>query len=185
MSRLARLLLLAALLAPAAPASAQAVNRCVDAQGRSVFSDQPCASQQARPREAPKPPVASAQGFASGTGTTAPGCARTPEALLDGVRGALEARDVNRLATHYHWAGTGARAGRYLMDELEAISARPLASAELVWDAPPADADAGPDARPAPPSRLRIEQSGASGGAGAVRTEFLLRRNAGCWWIEL
>lgn len=183
MRRPVRLLLLALLLAPAAPASAQAVYRCVDAQGRAVFSDQPCASQQARPREAPKPPVATAQGFASGTGTTAPGCARTPQALLDGVRGALEARDVNRLATHYHWAGTGSRAGRALMDELEAIAARPLASAELVWDAPPADSAA--DARPGPPSRLRIEQSGAGGAAGALRTEFLLRRNAGCWWIEL
>ncbi|MCM2356492.1 MAG: DUF4124 domain-containing protein [Arenimonas sp.] len=183
MPRFARLLLMATLLAPAAPASAQAVHRCVDAQGRSVFSDQPCASQQARPREAPKPPAAAAQGFASGTGTTAPGCARTPEVLLDGVRGALEARDVNRLATYYHWAGTGARAGRYLMDELEGIAARPLASAELVWDTPPAAATPGTPA--APPSRLRIEQSGAGGAAGAVRTEFLLRRNAGCWWIEL
>ncbi|HBD19977.1 MAG TPA: hypothetical protein DC063_07765 [Arenimonas sp.] len=183
MPRFALLLLLVSLLAPTAPASAQAVYRCVDAQGRSVFSDQPCASQQAHPREAPKPPVASAQGFASGTGTTAPGCARTPQALLDGVRGALEARDVNRLATHYHWAGTGARAGRFLMDELEAIAARPLASAELAWEAPPAGAS--PGAEPAPPSRLRIEQSGASGAAGAVRTEFLLRRHAGCWWIEL
>lgn len=183
MPRFARLLLMATLLAPAAPASAQAVHRCVDAQGRSVFSDQPCASQQARPREAPKPPAAAAQGFASGTGTTAPGCARTPEVLLDGVRGALEARDVNRLATYYHWAGTGARAGRYLMDELEGIAARPLASAELVWDSPPAAATPGTPA--APPSRLRIEQSGAGGDAGAVRTEFLLRRNAGCWWIEL
>lgn len=183
MPRFALLLLLVSMLAPAAPASAQAVHRCVDAQGRSVFSDQPCASQQARPREAPKPPAATARGFASGTGTTAPGCARTPEALLDGVRGALEARDVNRLATHYHWAGTGARAGRYLMDELEAIAARPLASAELVWETPAAEAPGG--APPAPPSRLRIEQSGASGAAGALRTEFLLRRNAGCWWIEL
>ncbi|MBW8312943.1 MAG: DUF4124 domain-containing protein [Rhizobium sp.] len=183
MPRFARLLLLAALLAPAAPASAQAVNRCVDAQGRSVFSDQSCASQDARPREAPKPPADDVHGFTSGTGTTAPGCARTPDALLDGVRGALEAHDVNRLATHYHWAGTGARAGRFLMDELEAITARPLASAELVWETPPPEAS--PDAPPAPPSRLRIEQSGASGAAGAVRTEFLLRRNAGCWWIEL
>lgn len=180
MPRPARLLLLALLLAPAAPAFAQSVYRCVDAQGRSVFSDQPCASQQARPREAPKPPVVGAQGVASGTGTTAPGCARTPEALLEGVRGALEARDVNRLATHYHWAGTGARAGRYLMDELEAIAARPLASAELAWDTPPGEA-----ATAAPPSRLRIEQSGASGAAGAIRTEFTLRRHAGCWWIEL
>ncbi|WP_374474019.1 DUF4124 domain-containing protein [Arenimonas sp.] len=181
MPRLAPLFLLLLLLAPAA--QAQAVHRCVDPQGRSVFSDQPCASQQARPREAPKPPAASAQGFASGTGTTAPGCARTPEALLEGVRGALEARDVNRLATHYHWAGTGARAGRYLMDELEAIAARPLATAELAWDTPPDEAAAG--APPAPPSRLRIEQFGASGAAGAVRTEFMLRRHAGCWWIEL
>lgn len=201
MSR-AALLLLACLCLPA-PAAAQAVYRCVGPDGQSVFSDQPCRSQGAVEREAPPPPVANADGFVSGTGTTGEGCARTLDALLLGVRGALEARDVNRLATYYHWAGTSAGAGRYLMDELEAIASRPLVAAEwLVPEQttdsgalpfpPPAqdfpDAPATPDGSPASqprPAALRVEQAAGPMDAGAVRTDFLLRRHAGCWWIEL
>ncbi|WP_295362061.1 DUF4124 domain-containing protein [Arenimonas sp.] len=176
----AALLLLACLCLPA-PAAAQAVFRCVGADGQSVFSDQPCRSQGAVDRQAPAPPVANAQGFVSGTGSTAEGCARSLDALRLGVRGALEARDVNRLATHYHWAGTSAGAGRYLMDSLEAIASRPMVSVEFVSDAPP-PAEGRP---PAPPRALRVEQAAGTTDAGAVRTDFLLRRHAGCWWIEL
>ncbi|MDY0023004.1 DUF4124 domain-containing protein [Arenimonas caeni] len=175
MSR-AWLLLIACLCLPA-PAAAQAVYRCVGPDGQSVFSDQPCQSQGAVEREAPRPPVASAEGFVSGTGTTGEGCARSLDALLLGVRGALEARDVNRLATYYHWAGTSAGAGRYLMDSLEAIAARPLVAAEFVYEEPLAE--------PARPRALRVEQAAGPRDAGAVRTDFLLRRHAGCWWIEL
>lgn len=204
MSR-AALLLLACLCLPA-PAAAQAVYRCVGPDGQSVFSDQPCQSQGAVERQAPPPPVANAEGFVSGTGTTGEGCARSLDALLLGVRGALEARDVNRLATYYHWAGTSAGAGRYLMDELEAIAARPLVAAEWVFPgqaagtdampaapelpaAPPAHGVAGPGdgASPAAPRpvAIRVEQAAGAMDAGAVRTDFLLRRHAGCWWIEL
>ena len=201
MSR-AAFLLLACLCLPA-PAAAQAVYRCVGPDGQSVFSDQPCQSQGAVERQAPPPPVANAEGFVSGTGTTSEGCARSLDALLLGVRGALEARDVNRLATYYHWAGTSAGAGRYLMDELEAIAARPLVAAEWVFpdqatgaDALPfppgaqafSGAPATPEGNQAPPPRpasLRVEQAAGPADAGAVRTDFLLRRHAGCWWIEL
>jgi len=193
------LLLLLVMAAAACPrdAAAQAVYRCVDAEGRSVFSDQPCHAQDARPREAPRPPPeATAQGFASGTGSTLDGCARTPERLLEGVRGALEAGDVNRLATHYHWAGTSARAGRMLMDELEAIAGRRLVALELRFPAatpapasPTATADrpaaaGAPPAAP-PPTGLHIEQQAGPGDPGAVAVEFRLVRHAGCWWVEL
>lgn len=176
----AALLLFACLCLPA-PAAAQAVFRCVGADGQSVFSDQPCRTQGAVERQAPPPPASGAEGVVSGTGSTAEGCARSLDALRLGVRGALEARDVNRLATHYHWAGTSAGAGRYLMDSLEAITARPMVSVEFVSDAPP---PAGGEPPP-PPRALRVEQAAGLAGAGTVRTDFLLRRHAGCWWIEL
>lgn len=191
------LLLLLLIAAWPRAASAQAVYRCVDAQGRSVFSDQPCHAQDARPREAPRPrPEASASGFASGTGSTVDGCARTPERLLEGVRGALEAGDVNRLATHYHWAGTSARAGRMLMDELEAIAARRLVALELRFPAVappvpepplPVDDGAAPAATPAPapPTGLHVEQQAGPGDPGARTVDFRLVRHAGCWWVEL
>ena len=113
----------------ASPASAQ-VRRCVDAQGVAVYTDRPCEAMQAAPREAPRDPSA---GATLAPGFAVRGCARRPETLLSGVRGALEARDVNRLANWYHWTGTGSGTARALMDELEAIANRPLVSAELVY----------------------------------------------------
>lgn len=112
------------------PAAAQEVRRCVDERGVAVYTDRSCDSVQARPREAPPDPVA---GASIAGGFAVRGCARRPEQLLDGVRGALESRDVNRLATWYHWTGTGTGAARYLMDDLEEITARPLVTIELVY----------------------------------------------------
>lgn len=199
-------LLLLALAAPGA--RADSVRRCVDAQGRAVYTDQPCETQQAVPRAAPgEAALAGAVG-----GFTAPDCARTPAALRDGVRDALAAGDANRLAGYYHWPGTSTRGGRHLMDTLEAIAARPLVGIDW-W--PPREAPDGADPLPGPsgtPSAarptpapaaprmtpgedappppgpwpaLRIEQSGGVGDPGAHRTDFRLVRHAGCWWIEL
>ena len=237
------------------PAAAQAVYRCTDAEGRAVFTDQPCESIQAVPRAAPG--EAAPAGATLG-GQAALGCARTPEALRQGVREALSLGDVNRLANYYHWPGTGSGSARHLMDALEAIAARPLVGLDW-WPPRPARADAsapgtgsaaalegaswpppGPGPANSPPSgpgqstalasersdppsargarpgpttdplatppsdatapgdpafappplrpalpALRAEQAGGPGDAGAYRTDFRLRRHAGCWWIEL
>lgn len=215
------LLLVATALALPAGAQAQAVNRCVGADGRSIYSDQPCDALGAVARQAPaRPAAASAHGFTTGTGTIGAGCSRSIDALLMGVRGALESGDVNRLATHYHWTGTSARGGRYLMDELEDIARRPFVAIDVVYPEPlpslPEQFDFGPapaatpepgadpprsgyplasteggDAVPtaptrrAQPSALRIEQATSATDPGSTRTDFLLRRHAGCWWIEL
>lgn len=120
--------LLAAVLA--LPAQAQ-VRRCVDAQGNSVFTDRACSSMDAVPRGEPLAPGGAHH--AGGFGRQ--GCAAGPRQLLDEVRGALESRDVNQLATHYHWTGTGSGAARSLMGELEAIAKRPLVAIELVFPA--------------------------------------------------
>lgn len=221
----APLLLVAALLALPAGAQAQTVNRCVGADGGSVYSDQPCHSEGAVARQAPtRPAAAGAHGFTTGTGTVGAGCARSIDSLLMGVRGALESGDVNRLATHYHWTGTSARGGRYLMDELEDIARRPLVAINFVYpeqaptlpdafdygpspdtaptaspdpttapqqtDYPMSGTDSGTGGTPAPtrqvwPRALRIEQASSASDPGSTRTDFLLRRHAGCWWIEL
>lgn len=168
------------------PAAAQEVRRCVDERGVAVYTDRSCDSVQARPREAPPDPAA---GASIAGGFAVRGCARQPEQLLDGVRGALESRDVNRLATWYHWTGTGTGGARYLMDQLEEIARRPLVMVELVYPGPafPGDHAAAPDApAPAPdPERLRVQQTASAADITAVETEFRLVRNAGCWWIEL
>lgn len=191
------------------PAAAQEVRRCVDARGVAVYTDRSCESVQARPREAPPDP---AVGATIASGFAVRGCAHRPEQLLDGVRGALEARDVNRLANWYHWTGTGAGGARYLMDQLEEIARRPLVTVELGYPeptfpdengvrftSPSLSSDAGgagevnltpsapaPPDVPAPlPERLRIQQTAADADITPVDTEFRLVRNAGCWWIEL
>jgi hypothetical protein len=179
---------LLALLAWAAPAQAQ-VRRCVDAQGNSVFTDRPCSSVNAAPKA---PPVSHSGAYAPGFARR--GCARSPEALMDGVRGALEARDVNRLATYYHWAGTGAGAARSLMDQLEAIVARPFVALQLRYPEPAPEAatpalapdDPAPAAPSAPdPLALRLDQTRAAADPASLQLEFGLRQHAGCWWIEL
>lgn len=131
MSRALLLLSWLLILAWATPAQSQ-VRRCVDVRGVAIYTDRSCESMQAAPREAPPDPSAGAN---ITSGFAVRGCARRPETLLAGVRGALEARDVNRLANWYHWTGTGSGAAKSLMDELEAIANRPLVSAELLYPA--------------------------------------------------
>ncbi|HEU0152557.1 MAG TPA: DUF4124 domain-containing protein [Arenimonas sp.] len=197
--------LLLLLLVPALPARAQGVKRCTDAQGNTVFTDRACASVDAVPKGAPVPPGgATAEGFAPR------GCARTAEDLLVGVRTALEARDVNRLASYYHWTGTGSGTGRQVMDELEAIATRPLVAVALAYPPTPAAPDPllafGPDAQPDAPAPARpqeapeadlaaprgqapigldVEQMAGDANAASRSTRFRLHRNVGCWWLAL
>ncbi|MFY2763576.1 DUF4124 domain-containing protein [Arenimonas sp. MALMAid1274] len=256
-SALLLLLPLAALATPTG--SAAQVRRCVDAQGNTVYTDRACAAMDATPKEAP---VSHAGAYSSGF--AARGCARSPGQLLDGVRGALEARDVNRLANYYHWTGTGSGTARSLMDSLEAIAARPLVNAQLVYpamlpeldetgfpvyaeasttsgpegtagygpaasddryagrpqaraglnanlgasnaaadpDSTQATTDTGPGpyttdpgartpdttitaAAGPPPESLLVQQMSGAQDAGSAQVRFQLRRNAGCWWIQL
>lgn len=194
---------LCAALALPAPAAAQ-VRRCVDAQGNSVFTDRSCASVDAAPRETPAP---APQAGAYTPGFARRGCARTPDQLLAGVRGALEAHDVNRLANFYHWPGTGNGAAKSLMDALEAVAARPLVAVSLVRPEGfgqavdpatrgvpfPSSPEAAPrqdagerDLTPLPaPTALRVEQMAGPGDVSSRSTHFALRQHAGCWWIEL
>lgn len=129
-----------------APAAAQAVKRCTDARGNSVFTDRSCASLGAVAKGVP----ALAGGGSYARGFAPRGCARTADDLAMGVRTALEARDVNRLASYYHWPGSGN--ARRVMDSLETIALRPLVAVELAYPARPAPFDPlqefGPDAAP-------------------------------------
>ncbi|PZO09403.1 MAG: hypothetical protein DCF27_05700 [Lysobacteraceae bacterium] len=196
--------LLLALPAWSTPAGAQGIRRCVDARGISIFTDRQCSEMDAVPMQAPP---ASEGNFAGGFrgGFAQAGCARRPEALLDRVRSALEAHDVNRLASHYHWTGTGSGSGRRLMDALERIAGQSLLSAELVYPAPPpenengvrlsshdAPSDAGSSGEELnltpfspPPRQIRVLQMRSDQAEQASSTVFQLRRNAGCWWIQL
>lgn len=239
MLRPALLLLACLIVQPAlAPVARAQIQRCVDANGTRIYTDRACDAVGAVPQAAPEPAGgaydAGFRGSYSG-GFAIRGCARSPDALLDGVRGALEARDVNRLASYYHWTGVGTGSAKGLMDRLESISRHPLLAADLMYPSPPAPeppafteaepapaprgepgrrpltaglypvarAESRPEPAPTPaepplaegaelpppppaiPHGIRVYQGETEGDFSARSTHFQLRRNAGCWWIQL
>ena len=166
-------LLLCLVLPPRSWAQARpdGLQRCVNAQGNSVFTDRSCQSLDAQPRAA----SSQAPGQLIMTGPI--GCARRRQDLVIGVRAAIDARDVNYLAAFYHWPGLSPAGARGALDQLEAIAARPLlAIAVIAGDS---------DTEQRRPRALQLEQALADGGIGTLRVRFELHRHAGCWWLRL
>lgn len=192
-------------LEPVADAQAAAqldgLQHCVDADGVTIFTDKRCsdlqAVQQAEPPRRPEPP---------GVLVRVRSCARSQDDFLQGVRTALESRDVNRLADYYHWTGMDTASGYRLMDRLGAFSDRQLVDVQLVSSLEPeADGRGGssperevidpfdttgaetlaPTPAPAHPADLlRVDQVGSGEDLAIQATFFHLRNNAGCWWMQ-
>ncbi len=187
---LPRLLLLALIACAlrAAPVQAQ-VRRCVGPTGELIYTDRQCNEIGATERALHAP----------GAGRMSPayrgGCARRLSDLVYGVTGAIEARDANRLALYYDWAGMSTRNAYAVMTRLDGIVHRPLLDVIPVYPPSPpilaADgsvADANADGyfpqttvRRAPVG-LRLEQT-FSNGITPSRTVFGLRKRLGCWWV--
>jgi Domain of unknown function (DUF4124) len=160
-----RLALLLLLLLAINPAHAQnPIRRCVDANGRQVFTDQPCASVQATDAVAPATPPA-----APGLNSTVPVlCAATRAELRQAVVDAFATRDANRLAGLILW--NGGSAGTVAdIQALNGLTRQPL------LDFGEAQAD---DTAPASDLRLHTGMAGA-----AQETRFGIVRHAGCLWL--
>jgi hypothetical protein len=140
------------------------IRRCVDANGRQVFTDQPCASVQATDAVAPATPVA-----AAGLTSTVPVlCAATRAELRQAIVDAFAARDANRLAGLILWNGGSAGTVADIRT-LNSLTRQPL------LDFGDAQAD-----DEAPASDLRVH----TGMAGAAQeTHFGIVRHAGCLWL--
>lgn len=208
---LAASLLAAVAIAPLLPAAAQAqVRRCTTPDGGTVYTDRSCGALGAVETR----PQAGADGSSGEALRYRGGCSRRLQDLVFEVTAAIDARDTNRLARSYHWAGMGHRNGYALLDRLDAIARRPLLNvtalrpaqapppptppASLAWpsSADPstlAPAQSQATAAPASPSRsrsprrpvaLRIDQVLADGITPSATT-FGLRRHMDCWWISL
>ncbi|MGB3394682.1 MAG: DUF4124 domain-containing protein [Stenotrophomonas sp.] len=184
-------LCIALLLSPAA--HAQQVNRCTDAQGRTVYGDQSCETMGARARLPPDTRATGSHGLYRDS------CARRLSEVVTQIRAAVDARDANRLSGIYLWNGLSNANATRVMDHLDAIVQRPLVDIAPVYpDDPalgPADVLASNDASgtifitnmPATPPRpvaLRLEQTLGNGHAPA-RTVLKLRRQYDCFWISL
>lgn len=170
-------------------AATQAVHHCVGSDGNAVFTDRSCDEMQAVERA----PLASTPSLARAASHVRQ-CPRTPDALLSGVRSALETQDVNQLASFYHWTGVSSTESVRVMTELDALVRHPLVDVLLQHSsatAPPENTSTIPAvnaatpvaARPAP-DRIRIEQLARTGSATPLSTVLRLHRNLGCWWIR-
>ena len=204
-------LLLGPWLALPAPAQAQSIRRCVDADGVTVFTDKPCELVQARPRLAAQAqaPVTLSAGRASLGAQSGRQCPQRLSELVDEIQLAIQSGDVNRLSALYWWAGHGNASASRLLERLEAMAARPLVDIAPVYPelAPPSEpaqpqwlevGDSGSAAasgagtaapvvaattRPPRPYALRVEQVLANS-ATPSRSILRLRRQYGCFWIS-
>lgn len=167
------------------------LHRCVASDGVLIFTDKRCDDLQAA--EAPAPSQASGRAMSN---LRVRSCARNRDALLWGVRSALEAHDVNRLADYYHWAGMSNAEGYRLMDRLDTFSGRPLVDVQLTSSLPPVDEPLGgpflsaespfdyAPSRERSPDLLRVDQMRDDSAIESQVTYFRLLTNAGCWWLR-
>ncbi|WP_447585163.1 hypothetical protein [Pseudoxanthomonas mexicana] len=179
---------------PAAPAEAQqqGVQRCTTTEGDTVYTDKNCEDIGAMDRLP--------------AGTTGPsatgalyrgGCSRTLSDLVAQVSMAITAGDVNRLAGVYHWSGVSDAAALRILDQLEAVTQRPLVDIVPVRPAPAPILDAEgavvdqnrdgyypTTTRQTRPVGLRIVQT-LKNGTTPSNTTFGLRRAYNCFWITL
>lgn len=194
--------------APPAQAQETRLNRCEGPAGNTIYTDRPCDSLGATARVVRGVPAP------AGAGPYRSGCARTLPALTAAITAAIDAHDVNGLASVYHWVGQNAESGDRILAQLQAIADRPLIDIAVLRaqprpaeqdgsaGGPPADgagplppvalpaAEATPGDAPAPAPRravatgLRLEQT-LKNGSTPSRTVFGLRRYLECWWIVL
>ena len=191
----------AAFISTSTPAHAQKVQRCTTLSGEKVYSDKPCEDIGAIDRLPSLPGGPTARGSSS---LYRGSCSRTLSDLVYQISSAVEAKDVNRLASVYQWSGISNESANRILDRLEAVVNRPLVDIVPVRPEPAPDLPAsaappsGPDfaaeannedrypqaPRSPRPVGLRLEQTLANGSTPS-QTYFGLRRSYNCFWISL
>lgn len=122
----------ALLLCFALPAAAAGqVSRCERADGSPVYTDHRCADVDAVARAPTGPALPGNRRMYRG------GCARSLQDLMFEMSTAIDARDPNRLANIYHWAGMSGSGAYAVMDRLETVVQRPLVDIVPVMAASP------------------------------------------------
>jgi hypothetical protein len=202
----ASLLVLMLSLPSLAPAT-EAIRRCQAGDGTMVYTDQPCATLDARPIAPPEPMESSkakaetaaasraaATRFMNRAGAMSLGgisrddCIRRTDTLLFELRAAIESRNVNRLAGIYDWAGKDADAAGAILERLASLAERPQAAVEFRYRDPAVYS--GPAAipavatRPERPIGVRIAQQAPGEHVPSFEADLRLVRNADCWWVS-
>ena len=192
----------AAFISFSAPAHAQKVQRCTTLSGEKVYSDKPCEDIGAIDR---LPQITGDRAGTRGSSNLyRGGCSRTLSDLVYQISSAVEARDVNRLASVYQWSGISNESANRILDRLEAVVNRPLVDIVPVRPEPapqlppapplPSEPDGAADqnkednypqaSRSPRPIGLRLEQTLANSSSPS-QTYFGLRRSYNCFWITL
>lgn len=174
----------------AAPAQQRAVQRCMTSDGNTLYTDKACAELGAVNRLPDS-------GGSGSSNLYRGGCSRTLSDLVYQISGAINAEDVNRLASVYEWRGASNASAHRILNRLEAIVKRPLVDIVAVRPAPPPilddegqivdynrDAYYPSTSVRQRPVGLRLEQTLANGTTPS-RTVFGLRRHYNCFWITL
>ena len=120
------ILFLLACAVNAPTASAQAISRCQDKEGKMIYTDKNCEDVDAVVQNLPKP--------VGNIGTSmVRTCARTQEDLLWDLRGALEIGDINRASGLFLWNGNDTAQANKRLDQLNKISYQSLLSVDLLF----------------------------------------------------
>jgi hypothetical protein len=161
-----RAIFLLLLLLLALPAAAQtAIHRCVAADGRPVFSDQPCTSMGAT-SVMPAPATSTLADLTEGPSTGLL-CAKDLAELRQGVAQAFASRSANRIGGLILWNGYGSSGAVDNLRAMELLVRQPLVGLE-------GSAEGGIDA-----------VTSAPGGDGSTRrAHFGVVRDSGCLWLR-
>lgn len=168
----------------AAPAMAQAIRHCVDAQGHPVFTDRPCSDVQAVPQASPQVSPQATDATA-GTGIAPPTlCAADFDALKQAAIEAFAARDANRLAGLMLWDGHDRRDVVADIARLAALMSHPLLAVEsgAAAESASSTADRDLDEEGVAPGDLILRTAAADGGEETTR--YTIVHRSGCLWLR-
>jgi hypothetical protein len=172
-----------ALLVASADISAKPgdINRCMDAQGQWVFTDQPCDI------AVPDTPPADAEIAPTPNGSCP---APTLDDLLLRVRAALTARDFNALSVLYIWNELGAESVNSRIAVLQAIVNATLVRVQ--FERPETEPDPAADALavipklPDPVAIVAFQTQGrdSKNPGPLIERRFSFYRKADCYWLR-
>lgn len=170
---------IAVLAAPTAAISG--LNRCIGADGSTIFTDRPCDTVDARP--APVAPATPSSTSADEL-PLARFCARIAKTLIQQVEAALASGDGNQLAALYDWRGSSNAGANAVMPRLEALAQSRVVAVTVAHSAERSqDQELAAEAAQAPPDTLRIELGPDAQSNGGM-AEFRIVRAAGCLWLR-
>ncbi len=171
---------------------AQDVRRCLQSDGTIIITDGVCASD-AIEKASVAEPILRTPGLPKRAGIAPPPACNTSVGDLQySVRTAIDMRDINQLAKHYHWPGVSDAQAEVLMDRLEKLLIQPVLDIQLQFaqTAPEPQLDyRSPDELDSKlatqtPYGLKITQYRSSANDALQSTTFRLQRHFNCWWIH-